>query len=271
MGLMLTPSGRVFDTRTGRFLSRDPIRLPGQNPYIALRNNPQNFVDPWGLAGKKTTQSLPEWPARLPLDAPRLKLAPSEFTPGLSFRIGGKDYKPKSLEELRAMWPRILLEAQEQERRKAQEALKTRTRVTYVNCSEAEQKNVAETLGKLQDKLRRVDPKKCPRPCCHLDFGALRDVLGKLEIKCAARIEHDVRPGGEAYGKQEGHPAYGITLQKQVALWKQRALAALSVHETLHTAMFQFEDPHRRYGKDPTAEEMAQCVINCISPRGRSR
>ena len=45
-------------------------------------------------------------------------------------------------------------------------------------------------------------------------------------------------------------------------------MAALIVHETLHTDMFQFQDLRGRYGKDPTAEEMAQCIINCISPRG---
>lgn len=50
MGLMITPGGRLFDPSTGRFLSRDPVRRPGQNPYAALANNPLRVVDPAGRA-----------------------------------------------------------------------------------------------------------------------------------------------------------------------------------------------------------------------------
>ncbi|MBM4035092.1 MAG: hypothetical protein FJ291_25390 [Planctomycetes bacterium] len=32
----LTPGGRAYDTKTGRFLSQEPIPLPRQNTYAAL-------------------------------------------------------------------------------------------------------------------------------------------------------------------------------------------------------------------------------------------
>jgi len=266
----VTPGGRIYDTELGRFLQRDPIRLPTENTYVALRNNPQNVVDPWGWDGKKATGSLPPWPARLPLEAPQV--APPEFRAGVSFRVGENIYEPKSEEELRDMWPRIALERAELERKKAQEVLKTRKRVTYVNCSKDEEENVRQTLRMLQEKLRAADPKKCRHPCCRLDFRTVMDVLGKLQIECAEELEHDVRPNGEAYGKQKGPTAYGIALLKSAARWRdRRALAALILHETLHTAMFQFQDPHTRYGKDPTAKEMHQCIMNCISLRRRGR
>ena len=50
MDLMLTPGGRVFDTRTGRFLSRDPSVAGGMNRYAGLRDNPPKYVDPEGSA-----------------------------------------------------------------------------------------------------------------------------------------------------------------------------------------------------------------------------
>lgn len=49
MGLMLTPGGRAFDTRTGRFLSRDPVGDPGHRSYAGLSNNPVGVVDPSGM------------------------------------------------------------------------------------------------------------------------------------------------------------------------------------------------------------------------------
>jgi len=58
MGLMMTPGGRLFDTSTARFLSRDPVRAPGQNPYLALNNNPINMVDPRGAAPVPATWSI---------------------------------------------------------------------------------------------------------------------------------------------------------------------------------------------------------------------
>lgn len=205
MSLMLTPGGRAYDTRTGRFLSRDPILTPGESPYPALRNNPLGNVDPWGLKGEGAEQSLPKWPARLPLDAGRR--APTDFTPGFRMVFGDKVFEPKSAEELRAMWPRILLEIQELARSKAQEALESRTGVTYVKCSDAEQRNLAERLRRLREKLRSADPRKCHSPCCHMDFRTLRDVLGKLQIECAVELRHEVRKEGKAYGKQKGPAA----------------------------------------------------------------
>lgn len=66
MGLMLTPGGRVFDTRTGRFLSRDPIRVHGENPYAALTCNPLNVVDPDGLLRMSAAvQANPQYVALL--------------------------------------------------------------------------------------------------------------------------------------------------------------------------------------------------------------
>lgn len=51
MGIMISPGGRLFDTSTGRFLSRDPVRPPGRSPYEGLGSNPQMVVDPNGRQG----------------------------------------------------------------------------------------------------------------------------------------------------------------------------------------------------------------------------
>jgi len=59
MGLMLTPGGRVFDTRTGRFLSRDPSAPPGGNVYAGLGTNPLNLVDPKGAQAQSATGAPP--------------------------------------------------------------------------------------------------------------------------------------------------------------------------------------------------------------------
>ncbi|MDY7038480.1 MAG: RHS repeat-associated core domain-containing protein [Thermodesulfobacteriota bacterium] len=41
---------RYYDTRTGRYLTPDPIGLIGWiNPYIYGKNNPINAIDPYGL------------------------------------------------------------------------------------------------------------------------------------------------------------------------------------------------------------------------------
>jgi RHS repeat-associated protein len=51
--LYLTPAGRVYDTRTGRFLQRDKLGVrTGQNRYVALNNYPTNYVNPLGLAAQ---------------------------------------------------------------------------------------------------------------------------------------------------------------------------------------------------------------------------
>ena len=67
---------RYYDTRVGRFISRDPILTPMQieghigwllpylnlvsqpqslHPYVYVQNNPINRVDPFGLKGKSTS------------------------------------------------------------------------------------------------------------------------------------------------------------------------------------------------------------------------
>ncbi|MFH0837450.1 MAG: RHS repeat-associated core domain-containing protein, partial [Candidatus Aenigmatarchaeota archaeon] len=40
---------RFYDSTTGRFLSKDPLRLYDENRYAYVNNNPVNFVDPLGL------------------------------------------------------------------------------------------------------------------------------------------------------------------------------------------------------------------------------
>lgn len=50
---------RVYDTRLGRFVSRDPLaEAAGQNVYGYARQNPFRWMDPSGLAGEPT--NLPE-------------------------------------------------------------------------------------------------------------------------------------------------------------------------------------------------------------------
>ena len=52
----LTPGGRIYDTKDGRFLQRDPKARPGENPYVAFLNNPMRFVDPTGAAEVDVTK-----------------------------------------------------------------------------------------------------------------------------------------------------------------------------------------------------------------------
>jgi hypothetical protein len=49
MRLYITPSGRVYCPDIGRFLQKDPLARPGENPYVYARNNPLRYVDPTGL------------------------------------------------------------------------------------------------------------------------------------------------------------------------------------------------------------------------------
>ncbi len=46
---------RYYAPQTGRFTTADPIGLfGGPNLYSYVNNNPVNWIDPWGLLGKKT-------------------------------------------------------------------------------------------------------------------------------------------------------------------------------------------------------------------------
>ena len=59
MGLMLTPGGRMFDTRTGRFLSRDQSAPAGADLYAGLESNPVNLLDPRGAEARSATGAPP--------------------------------------------------------------------------------------------------------------------------------------------------------------------------------------------------------------------
>jgi RHS repeat-associated protein len=51
---------RWYNPETGRWLSKDPIRIAGGlNLYAFCDNNPVNFVDPMGLCGED--DDIPEW------------------------------------------------------------------------------------------------------------------------------------------------------------------------------------------------------------------
>lgn len=53
---------RMYDPKTGRFLQRDPIGyIDGPNPYTYVRNNPVNWIDPYGLAtaAKRPLSNVP--------------------------------------------------------------------------------------------------------------------------------------------------------------------------------------------------------------------
>ena len=45
---------RYYDPDTGRFITQDPLKLIDRpNPYIYPNNDPINFIDPYGLCGKR--------------------------------------------------------------------------------------------------------------------------------------------------------------------------------------------------------------------------
>ena len=65
MSLYITPGGRVYHSEIGRFLQRDPLAQPGENPYVYANNNPLSHVDPSGgvdvAVGPITGPRLPDY------------------------------------------------------------------------------------------------------------------------------------------------------------------------------------------------------------------
>jgi len=54
----IAPGGRVYDTRVGRYLQRDPAAAAGEHPYVALANNPNKYVDPSGFTQEYTNPQV---------------------------------------------------------------------------------------------------------------------------------------------------------------------------------------------------------------------
>jgi RHS repeat-associated protein len=51
---------RFYDSRSGRFNTPDPLRSPGENPHVYVRNAPSMLSDPLGLQAQPPTVTLPK-------------------------------------------------------------------------------------------------------------------------------------------------------------------------------------------------------------------
>jgi len=72
---------RYYDPETGRYISADPIGLDGgMNLYVYVKNNPVNWVDPWGLFFYNPS-NRPVWVKPENNNKPPVLVGPGEFYP----------------------------------------------------------------------------------------------------------------------------------------------------------------------------------------------
>jgi RHS repeat-associated protein len=116
----LTPGGRIYDTKDGRFLQRDPKVEGGENRYVAFKGNPLKYLDPDGCG-------IVEWILTGKWDPTEAELAAA--TRGWIEGFGQLPWDP---EESLGQWLYTgELEATEKE---LEAALGSREMAQYVNC-----------------------------------------------------------------------------------------------------------------------------------------
>ncbi len=79
---------RYYDSRVGRFTSKDPIR--SINPYVYVGNNPINYTDPYGLQKEGEFPCVTPVPPKTPTPPLPQKYDPTRKNPCEKFRKTGR-------------------------------------------------------------------------------------------------------------------------------------------------------------------------------------
>jgi RHS repeat-associated protein len=234
---------RMYETGLGRFVGRDPIGYVGGILLYGAYFVP-NGTDPLGL-------DPPDVPIR----------RPPTWMPGLSF--GGIEGKTK--EEFEKKWVEAEAKRVAEKMQEASKELAGRNARTFADCSDEEKKAFDEAIQNLQDMLRKMDCKKCPKPCCVVDCKQLADDLDKIHVRCKKGLKGiDDTPAG---GMVEGHHAFKMMVDPVANLTRTDiAKQNVVLHETFHLGKYHYED--EPYPGQPSAANMAACLFKCAKDQG---